>query len=115
MSSPESWAYLSRVIEGPSRHLQALLAAGRDADEVAAGVRARASWLGGLARETESRHAWDQPQRDLEAAHVAGFSLVTPDTEGWPGEAITEAFVTGVAISQANLAEAKPDGVAPHA
>ena len=115
MSSPESWAYLSRVIEGPSRHLQALLAAGRDADEIAAGVRARASWLGALARETESRYTFNQPQRDLEAAHAAGFSLVTPDDQGWPGEAIAEAFVTGVAISQANLAEAKPDGVAPHA
>lgn len=115
MSSPESWAYLSRVIEGPSRHLQALLAAGRDADEIAAGVRARASWLGALARETESRYTFNQPQRDLEAAHGAGFSLVTPDDQGWPAEAIAEAFVTGVAVSQANLAEAKPDGVAPHA
>ena len=28
MSTLESWAYLSRVVEGPSRHLQALLREG---------------------------------------------------------------------------------------
>ena len=39
MSSLESWAYLSRVVEGPSPHVQALLCAGHDADEIAHGVR----------------------------------------------------------------------------
>ena len=33
------WAYLNRVVEGPSRPLQQLLAAGRDASEIAHGVR----------------------------------------------------------------------------
>ena len=37
------WAYLNRVVEGPSRPLQQLLAAGRDASEIAHGVRSRAS------------------------------------------------------------------------
>lgn len=46
MSTLKSWAYLSRVIEGPSPHLQALLRAGRDADELARGVRTRAKWVG---------------------------------------------------------------------
>ncbi|WP_165164090.1 DNA-processing protein DprA [Corynebacterium qintianiae] len=115
MSSPESWAYLSRVVEGPSRHLQALLAAGRDADEIAAGVRSRASWLGGLAGETESRHAWDQPARDLEDAQSAGYTLLTPDSERWPADAITGSFIDGVSASRANHADEKADGVAPHA
>lgn len=115
MSSLESWAYLSRVVEGPSRHLQAMLAAGRDADEIAAGVRARSSWLQGLAGETESRYRWDQPVRDLEEAAASGYALITPDHTSWPAEQIAEAFVAGVAASRANLVEAKPDGAAPHA
>ena len=48
MSSLESWAYLNRVVEGPNQHLLALLDAGRDADELAHGIRTRASWLGDL-------------------------------------------------------------------
>lgn len=115
MSAPESWAYLSRVIEGPSHHLQALLAAGRDADEIAAGVRRRASWLGGLAGETQSRYTWDQPDRDLEMAQAAGFTLLAPETPGWPAEAIQASFVTGVAVTRANLSTGKNDGAAPHA
>lgn len=115
MSSKESWAYLSRVIEGPSRHLQALLAAGRDADEIASGVRARASWLGGLAGETESRHTWDQPARDLEVARTLGFELLTPEDPGWPGAAIEESFVAGAAAYRANHGDERADGAAPHA
>lgn len=114
MSAPESWAYLSRVVEGPSRHLQALLAAGRDADEIAAGVRTRASWLGGLAGETQSRYTWDQPSLDLEAAAAEGFVLLTPDDAQWPREAIQASFVAGEAASRANLGEVRVDGAAPH-
>lgn len=48
VSSPESWAYLSRVVEGPSIHIQEFIANGRSADEIAHGVRTRASWIGAL-------------------------------------------------------------------
>ncbi|WP_288831250.1 DNA-processing protein DprA [uncultured Corynebacterium sp.] len=115
MSRIESWAYLSRVIEGPSHHLQRLLRAGRDADEIAAGVRARASWLGGLAGETEARHAWDRPGEDLHEAERLGFALLTPDHAGWPGEEISAAFDAGVAAGAANLEQVRDRGAAPHA
>ena len=52
MSSLESWAYLSRVVEGPSHHIQALLRVGKTADEIADGVRTRATWIGGLLSQT---------------------------------------------------------------
>lgn len=115
MSSRESWAYLSRVVEGPSHALQELLRAGRDADEIAAGVRARASWLGHLAAETESRYSWDRPALDLEEAQMSGFGLLTPEDAGWPAPQITEAFHHGVAASMANQEQFRERGVAPHA
>ncbi|AWB84250.1 DNA-processing protein DprA [Corynebacterium liangguodongii] len=115
MSSLESWAYLSRVIEGPSWHLQALLRAGRDADEIAAGVRSRASWLAGLAGETEARYSWDATGRDLEIAQAAGYRLLTPESGGWPAEAIEESFAVGAAAAHANHHARKADGAPPHA
>lgn len=65
MSSRESWAYLSRVVEGPNRHLQELLARGYTADEIAAGIRSRAGWLGPLLQATAARHDWDRARQDL--------------------------------------------------
>ena len=52
----QAWAYLNRVVEGPSRALQAHLQAGRDAEELARGIRARASWLGPLGPEIGRAH-----------------------------------------------------------
>lgn len=92
MSSIESWAYLSRAIEGPSVHLQALLRAGRDADEIAHGVRTRASWLGGLTRQTEARYATNRAVADLEEAQKHGYTLLTPDSAGWPTAALQTSF-----------------------
>ncbi len=92
MSALSSWAYLSRVIEGPSPHLQALLRAGRDADEIARGVRTRASWVGALLSSTERRYAHAQPEQDLQAADEHGYTLLTPDSTNWPGEAIQASF-----------------------
>ncbi len=115
MSRKESWAYLSRAVEGPSHALQELLRAGRDADELAAGVRNRASWLGGLAADTEARHTWDRPAEDLEEAARGGYVLVTPDDTGWPGTIIGGAFDAGVAASLVNQEPFRERGVAPHA
>lgn len=92
MSGIESWAYLSRAIEGPSVHLQALLRAGRDADEIAHGVRSRASWLGGLAGQTEARYATDRAVADLQEAQNHGYSLLTPESVGWPTAALQSSF-----------------------
>ncbi|GAB3085720.1 DNA-processing protein DprA [Corynebacterium aquatimens] len=112
----KAWAYLGRVIEGPSRDLQALLAAGRTAEEIAHGVRTRATWIGRLANATESRYAWDRPAEDLETAHNAGYSLLTPESPGWPSEQLRFAFGNyrmreeSGEVSDAN----RPNAVAPH-
>ena len=100
MSELMSWAYLSRVIEGPNQHLQALLRAGRDADEIARGVRTRASWLGGLAGATEARYARADPETDLSQAAELGFQLITPDSAYWPKEAIAASFSSPSAIDE---------------
>ena len=97
MSSLESWAYLNRVVEGPNRHIQAMLAAGRDADELARGIRVRASWLGELGPATESRYRWDQPADDLAAAEREGYRLLTPESSEWPRDAIEMSFGAAVA------------------
>ena len=114
MSSPESWAYLSRVVEGPSHHIQALLRMGKSADEIAEGVRTRATWIGGLLSQTENRFTWDRPAEDLEFAAELGYTLLTPESPQWPAEAIQCAFgrqQTGAA----GKASHQPDGIAPHA
>lgn len=108
MSALESWAYLSRVIEGPNPHLQALLRAGRDADEIADGVRTRASWLGGLGGATEARYALADPAADLETAQRYGYTLLTPESTGWPVDAIQASF-------GAPGAEIVDGGLEPHA
>ena len=114
MSSLESWAYLSRVVEGPSHHIQALLRVGKSADEIAEGVRTRATWIGGLLSQTENRFTWDRPAEDLEFAADLGYTLLTPESPRWPAEAIQCSFgrqQTGAA----GKASHQPDGIAPHA
>ncbi|MBF4546801.1 DNA-protecting protein DprA [Corynebacterium afermentans subsp. lipophilum] len=114
MSSLESWAYLSRVVEGPSHHIQALLRVGKSADEIAEGVRTRATWIGGLLSQTENRFTWDRPAEDLEFAADLGYTLLTPESPQWPAEAIQCSFgrqQTGAAGKTSH----QPDGIAPHA
>lgn len=113
MSSLESWAYLSRVVEGPSHHIQALLRVGKSADEIAEGVRTRATWIGGLLSQTENRFTWDRPAEDLEFAADLGYTLLTPESPQWPAEAIQCSFgrqQTGAAGKTSH----QPDGIAPH-
>lgn len=114
MSSLESWAYLNRVVEGPSIHIQALLRDGHTADEIAQGVRERANWIGPLLPATANRCTWDQPARDLEQAAEHGYTLLTPESPGWPGEEIAVAFSRGVAAADANSLNLPSDAVAPH-
>ncbi|MCG7295380.1 DNA-protecting protein DprA [Corynebacterium afermentans] len=113
MSSLESWAYLSRVVEGPSHHIQALLRVGKSADEIAEGVRTRATWIGGLLSQTENRFTWDRAAEDLEFAADLGYTLLTPESPQWPAEAIQCSFgrqQTGAAGKTSH----QPDGIAPH-
>lgn len=122
MSSLESWAYLNRVLEGPNKHLQAHLDAGRDADELAHGIRTRASWLGDLAGATESRYTWDRPAADLAEAAQHGYALITPESPEWPAEEIDASFGSALRTQQRALAQQRedyeplaPDAYPPHA
>lgn len=114
MSTLESWAYLNRVVEGPNRHVLALLDAGRTPDELAHAIRTRASWLGELGPATETRYTWDQPAEDLAVAEEHGYTLLTPDSPEWPREAIEASF--GAALARASKSDgALPtDAYAPH-
>lgn len=87
-----AWAYLNRVIEGPSQALWQLLRSGRDCTEIARGIRARASWLNGVLGQTEARHDWCRWEKDLEIAADYGARLVTPDDEEYPAETFNTAF-----------------------
>lgn len=87
-----AWAYLNRAIEGPSQPLWQLLRAGRDATEIARGVRRRASWLHDLLGQTEARHDWCRWEQDLEIATRYGARLVTPDDAEFPTETFDAAF-----------------------
>ncbi len=115
MSRRESWAYLNRVVEGPSRALQDLLSAGRDADEIAAGVRRRASWLGELAGETAARHDWERAEEDLAAAEKAGARLLTPEDSDWPRSELDRAFGFAATGLSEHVRTYQADAVAPHA
>lgn len=115
MSTLESWAYLNRVVEGPSRALQELLAAGRDADEIAHGVRRRASWLGGLAEETVARHDWDRAEQDLAAAAAVGARLLTPEDADWPHLELDRAFGFAATGMSEHVRTYQSDAVTPHA
>ncbi|RNE49412.1 DNA-processing protein DprA [Corynebacterium alimapuense] len=114
-SKPESWAYLNRVIEGPSRPLQELLSAGRDADDIARGVRTRAKWLGELGRQTQARYNHDQSAADLEAAAAVGARLISPDDQEWPGAELDQAFGFAATGRSEHLRSYQADAVPPHA
>ncbi|AWB81685.1 DNA-protecting protein DprA [Corynebacterium yudongzhengii] len=115
MSEKKSWAYLNRVIEGPSRELWALLNAGYDADAIARGVRTRASWIGELARVTEARYQVDSAQRDLEEAQRRHARLITPDDEEWPTTELDYAFGCADTGLSEHLHTYQSDAVSPHA
>mgnify|MGYP002714184100 CR=1 FL=1 len=115
MNDKLAWAYLSRVVEGPSRHVQALLSAGRSAEEIAHGVRTRASWVGPLLGETESRYAFDSMNRDLEQAAAVGGRLITPEDDEWPTEEFDVSFGFATAGASPFPRTYQSDAVAPHA
>ncbi|MCU9518583.1 DNA-protecting protein DprA [Corynebacterium sp. ES2794-CONJ1] len=111
----EAWAYLSRVIEGPSRHLQALIDQGHDIEEIACGVKKRAPWIGSLAAATAARYHIDRAKEDLDKAHDCGARLITPEDKEWPGEL----FDSGFGFAERGMSQSpkgqQPDAARPHA
>lgn len=79
----KAWAYLSRVVEPPSRELSAYVA---DVGPVEAATRIKTGRLNDetLQRITEARRDVDCAAADLEVLARLGGRLVTPDDPDWP-------------------------------
>ncbi|KQB86635.1 DNA-processing protein DprA [Corynebacterium lowii] len=110
-----AFAYLSRVVEGPSREVQALLAEGREAPQIAEAIRARKRWVGDLLAHTATRYDWDRAQQDLEIAQAHRARLIYPGHEEWPTEQIEHAFGFARTGMSQHVRTYQSDAVAPHA
>lgn len=110
----EAWAYLNRVVEGPSRPLQEFLAAGKSAEELADGIRRRASWLGELGRQTQARYEWDRAVEDLAIAADHGARLIVPGMDEWPTASLDQAFGFAASGTSEHVRSYQDDAVAPH-
>lgn len=115
MSCRESWAYLSRVVEGPNRNISELLDNGHEAAEIAAGIRRREPWIGPLLGETESRHSWDRAEEDLEQIDALGGRLITREDPEWPRREFSQAFGFAASGMNEHLRTYRADAVEPHA
>ncbi|MDO5032502.1 DNA-processing protein DprA [Corynebacterium sp.] len=92
LSTPlHTWAYLNRVVEGPSATLQGLLTQ-FPAEEIAHGIYHGADWLGPLGAATSSRRGWLRQEEDIAAAQSVGARLITAEDPEWPGEEFNQAF-----------------------
>lgn len=111
----KAWAYLSRVVEGPSVHLQRLLKEGRDPEAIAHGIKNRETWIGDLLRETASRCDWDTAQDDLEKIMRIGGRLITPEDHDWPVEELEQSFGFAASGVSDHVRTYQDDAVAPHA
>lgn len=115
MSARESWAYLSRVVEGPSRHLQDLFREGHSADDIAAAIRNRKPWLGPLLGETASRHGWERATEDLARIEELDGRLITPEDTEWPRRELDQAFGFAASGLSEHIRSHQADAVPPHA
>lgn len=111
----EAWAYLSRVIEGPSLALQNYLRQGMDVEEIAHGVKIRSSHVADLLSATASRYEWDEAKQDLEQIEKLGGRLVTPDDAEWPKELFDTAFGFSESIAKDRLTDLNIQAAAPTA
>ena len=77
-----AWAYLSRVVQGPSAYMSMLI------DELGVDETARAVRDGDLppaiGEKTRARAHIDTAQRDLDLMEAMGGRLVTPNCTDWP-------------------------------
>lgn len=110
-----AWAYLSRVIEGPSAPLRQLLAEGRDVEAIAHGVKRREPWIGSLLGQTAARYRTDSAAHDLLTADRNGTRLITPDDDEWPSDPLDRAFGFADAARDHVGRSGGRDAVAPHA
>lgn len=83
-----AWAYLSRVLEGPSEALQIALAE-RDGDveSIARDIKNRDARIGEdllLRSQARSDAGLHHIDRDLKQAEKVGARLITPDSPEWP-------------------------------
>ncbi|WKD59064.1 DNA-processing protein DprA [Corynebacterium caspium] len=109
-----AWAYLSRVIEGPSRTLNQLLDAENTAVEIAHGIFNRREWVGDLLRETASRYHCDNSQEDLSKAAAQDIRLIYPGHSEWPTSLFDRAFGFAATGLSPHLRTYQADAVAPH-
>lgn len=110
----ESWAYLNRVVEGPSYEVQRLLAEGKSVGELVHGIKTRASWLGKLGPATETRWDWDRAQEDLYIAREMGARLVTPESREWPRQEFDQAFGFAASGLSEHIRSYQEDAFPPH-
>lgn len=113
-SRREAWAYLSRVVEGPSRRLNELLSQGVDVEDIARGVRQQQEWLGELRKQTATRHEWMRPAEDLEAIDAIGGRLITPEDDEWPTDIFAESFGFAASGMSEHCRSYQDDAVPPH-
>lgn len=88
-STALAWAYLARVVEGPSACLNSLLGE-VGPEEAAARIRRRSGIGAALLRATDARHHVDGAAEDLALAARHGFRLVTPEDGEWPVDAVQQ-------------------------
>lgn len=112
--SVQDWAYISRVIEGPSPYIQELLDRGCEVSEIAQGLRERASWLGPLLKASESRYEYPDAAKDLYEFERLGGRLLYPGCEEWPGEIVDSAFAFAASGTSEHVRSYQEDAVAPH-
>ncbi|WJZ03026.1 DNA-processing protein DprA [Corynebacterium freiburgense] len=114
MNRQEAWAYLSRVVEGPSRNLQTLFRQGHDAERIAYGIQNRESWIGPLLQETATRYSWNRAAQDLALCAELGGRLITPDDNEWPHEQFDQAFGFAESGRSEHIRSYQADAVPPH-
>lgn len=110
-----AWAYLSRVVEGPSRTLQGFLAAGKEPEAIARGIKQREPWLDTLLKETASRFQRDRAETDLQEAAQLGARLITAEDPEWPAAELNTAFRFAASGTSPHVRSYQSDAVAPHA
>lgn len=109
-----AWAYLSRVVEGPSYPIHRALEH-MSASELADTIARRAPGPNDVLEATVARHAEHREEEDLRAAAECGARLIYPGHPEWPGEQLDAAFGYALTSSSAHMRAHRSDCVGPHA
>ncbi|MBZ8178051.1 DNA-protecting protein DprA [Corynebacterium sp. 3HC-13] len=109
-------AYLSRVIEGPSKALQHHLSAGIELEKIAHGVFHREPWIGKkLLSESESRYQHSAAKEALAQAAHLGFRIICATDTEWPQEQFQQAFGFASSGRSDIIRSYQHDATCPHA